>query len=183
MKKVVLLGDSIRLIGYGTVIKNYLKPCELYQPEENTRFSQYLLRMVFELQEQLKNSDIIHFNAGLWDTCDLFNEGEPFTSIPDYVKNMVRVAKILSRYGKRLIYSTITPIKPIQEHNTNERIKAFNDAVVPELLKMGVEVIDLYSLIEEDIENNICDEDHVHLTNAAIEKAAKLIADKINESL
>ena len=55
MKKLVLLGDSIRLFGYGTVIQELLPEYEIYQPEENCRFAKYLLRLLFELNEFIAN--------------------------------------------------------------------------------------------------------------------------------
>ena len=42
MKRVVLLGDSIRLIGYGTKVPELLGDgYEVWQPEDNGRFAQY----------------------------------------------------------------------------------------------------------------------------------------------
>ena len=49
MKKVALLGDSIRLIGYGTKVPELLgKEYEVFQPAENCRFVKYTLRGVFD---------------------------------------------------------------------------------------------------------------------------------------
>ena len=43
MKKVTLLGDSIRMIGYGKTVAEALNKdgIEVFQPEENCRFSKY----------------------------------------------------------------------------------------------------------------------------------------------
>ncbi len=49
MKKVVLLGDSIRLWGYGTKVPELLgKDYEVWQPEDNCRFVKYTLRGLFD---------------------------------------------------------------------------------------------------------------------------------------
>ena len=49
MKKVTLLGDSIRQIGYGTRVPELLgEDYEVFQPEENCRFVKYTLRMLFD---------------------------------------------------------------------------------------------------------------------------------------
>ena len=41
MKKVVLLGDSIRLIGYGTKVPEMLGPeYTVWQPSDNGRYAQ-----------------------------------------------------------------------------------------------------------------------------------------------
>ena len=63
MKKVTLLGDSIRL-QYGPVVVKELKinGTEVYEPEENCRFVKHTLRMLFDYRESIKGSDLIHWN-------------------------------------------------------------------------------------------------------------------------
>lgn len=179
MKKVVLLGDSIRLYGYGTVLKDYLpNDVEIYQPEDNCRFAKYTLRMLFELEEQIKGADVIHWNNGLWDTCALFGDDIPFSPIEDYVKVMSRVADILLRLGKKVIFSTTTPIKVGQPHNTNERIEQFNQKVTEMLVKKGIIINDLYSVIAKDINKYITD-DLIHLTDEGIKVAATSVSKAI----
>ena len=94
MKKVVLLGDSIRWMGYGKKVPEMLgDDYEVFQPNDNCRFVKYTLRGLFEWKEDLKGADIIHWNNGLWDTStDLFSDGKPFTEENEYVDNMLRVA-------------------------------------------------------------------------------------------
>ncbi len=97
MKKVVLLGDSIRLIGYGTKVPELLKGSyDVWQPEENCRFSNYTLRLIFEYRQQLKDAAIIHWNNGHWDLCNLFGDGN-FNSVELYVSNMKRIAGLLKK--------------------------------------------------------------------------------------
>ena len=51
MTKVILLGDSIRRIGYGTKVPELLgENYTVWQPEENCRFAYYTLRMLFDKQ-------------------------------------------------------------------------------------------------------------------------------------
>ena len=95
MKKVVLLGDSIRLWGYGARTVELLgEDYAVWQPEDNCRFTSYTLRMLFEYKSQMEGSDVIHFNCGLWDVCDLFGDGA-FTPLDTYVAQLVRIASIL----------------------------------------------------------------------------------------
>ena len=71
MKKVVLLGDSIRLWGYGTPVEEALKnEFEVWQPTENCRFTTYVIRNLHEWKKQTEcgsDIDLIHWNVGLWD--------------------------------------------------------------------------------------------------------------------
>ena len=81
MKKVVLLGDSIREIGYGPVVPALLgDEYQVWQPPENCRFALYTLRMTFDYRPFMEGADVIHWNNGLWDVCQLWEDG-PFTSL------------------------------------------------------------------------------------------------------
>ncbi len=102
-KKVVLLGDSIRLWGYGTKVPDMLgEDYEVCQPEDNCRYVKYTLRGLFDWQDIIKDADIIHWNNGLWDTSTgLFDDGKkPFTNEEEYVENMLRVATELKKMAK-----------------------------------------------------------------------------------
>ena len=71
MKKIVLLGDSIRLWGYGTKVPQLLgEEYEVCQPEDNCRFVKYTLRGLFDWHDIIKDADVIHWNNGLWDCTD-----------------------------------------------------------------------------------------------------------------
>ena len=180
MKKVTLLGDSIRLIGYGTKVPELLgEEYEVFQPEDNCRFVKYTLRMLFDLKSEIEGSDVIHWNNGLWDIpTGLFDDGEPFTNVEEYVQNMLRVAKELKKLGKRVIFATTTPVHPEYPYNKNEVIEQYNAAIVPKLQEIGIEINDLYSLVSKGIDTYIC-EDQIHLSEAGIELCSKQVADLI----
>jgi len=181
MKKVNLLGDSIRLIGYGATVAQRLSgEFAVWQPEDNCRFAQYTLRMLWDYQEQLADSDIIHWNNGLWDVCRLFSD-EIFTSKEQYVDTMVRIAKLLLQRAKVVIFATTTPVRPEHPHNKNEDIAAFNKALVPELKKLGVVINDLYTVVAADIPRYIREDDCIHLTDEGIEVCAGQVERVIRE--
>lgn len=181
MKKVVLLGDSIRQIGYGTVMKDYLpNDVELWQPEDNCRFSSYTLRMIFEYKDQINGADVIHWNNGLWDVCDIFGDKvSNFTPLNVYVDTMSRIADLLLKMGKVVIFSTTTPVRSDNPYNKNSEIERYNKAVVDVLKTKGVVINDLYPVIAQDIIANIRDDDKIHLTEngikIAVENVSKII--------
>lgn len=178
MKKVVLLGDSIRLIGYGTQVPALLGAAyQVYQPEENCRFAKYTLRMLFDERAHLEGSDIIHWNNGLWDVSDLFGDG-CFTSIEEYRSTILRIAVQLKKMTKRLIFATTTPVRDAYPYNRNDVIASFNGAVVPELREMGVEINDLYAAVYPRREELICD-DLLHLSREGIALCSEKVADCI----
>nr|MBO4517517.1 SGNH/GDSL hydrolase family protein [Clostridia bacterium] len=175
MKKVALLGDSIRQIGYGLKVPELLgKEYEVFQPEDNCRFVKYTLRMMFDLLQNIKDCDIIHWNNGLWDICRLFEDGEPFTSEQEYVENMIRVATILKGITPNVIFATTTPVRKENPYNRNEDIDRYNALVVPKLKEMGFVINDLNGLIRNDIEKYICD-DLIHLTEVGKDICAEQV--------
>ena len=175
MKKVALLGDSIRLLGYGTKVPELLgEEYSVFQPEDNGRFVKYTLRMLFDFQSELKDCEVIHWNDGLWDICRLYPDGEPFTNESEYLDNMIRVAKILKGFTPNVIFATTTPVRKENPYDRNEDIDRYNALIVPELKSMGIEINDLNGLIRNDIEKYICD-DLIHLTEAGKDICAKQV--------
>ena len=189
MKKVVLLGDSIRHAGYGRPVEENLSgEFEVWQPNDNCRFAKYTLRGLFDWKENMKNADIIHWNNGLWDVCDIFGDGH-FTPKDEYVETMVRLAKLMKQRAKTVIFATTTPVRDDNPYNKNCNIEAFNNALVPRLREIGVVINDLYSVISKDIEKYIREDDKIHLTDEGIAVATEMVegiirseAEKISET-
>lgn len=182
MKKVVLLGDSIRMIGYGKKVEETLKDrFAVWQPEDNCRYAKYTLRMLFDNQEDIKGADVIHWNNGLWDACDIFGDG-PFTPLDEYVQNMLRIADLLLTYGKKVVFATTTPTHPDYPHHKLERIRQYNDALVPLLRERGVAINDLFSVMVDHRLDGLC-EDQIHLNALGIDLCAEKTVASILEAL
>lgn len=175
MTKVTLLGDSIRLIGYGKMAAALLgEDFTVFQPSENCRFAKYTLRGLFDWAEQMEGSRIVHWNNGLWDTCNLFDDGA-FSSEDEYISTMLRIADILlARYDK-VIFATTTPVSPRNKFIKNDVIERYNQIIVPKLREKGVIINDLYTLVAEDIDGNIAD-DLIHLSEKGIKLCAEQVA-------
>ena len=181
MKKVVLLGDSIRLIGYGQRTAELLgSDYSVWQPEDNCRFAAYTLRMLFEYKAQLEGADVIHFNCGLWDMCDLFGDG-PFTPLEVYVEQMVRIAKILKTYAPVVIFATTTPPSPKMWGHNLDRVRAYNAAAMAALEPLGILFDDLFTPAAEDIDRMIS-EDYLHASPYGVEILANRVADCIKKN-
>lgn len=183
MKKVVLLGDSIRMIGYGKKVPEMLgADYTVWQSEDNDRFVKNMLRNLFDNRDQIKDADIIHWNNGLWDTSTgLFDDGgKPFTDEEEYVKNMLRVASELLKITPNVIFATTTPVHPEYLYNSNEVIKQYNAVIVPKLQAMGIKINDLHSVVAPNIPEYIC-EDQIHLTDAGAQACAERVVAMIKE--
>ena len=177
MKKVVLLGDSIRL-SYGNRVRELLgEGYTVWQPEDNCRFAAYTLRMLFDYKAQLEGADIIHFNCGLWDMCDLFGDG-PFTPLEVYVEQMVRIAKILKTYAPVVIFAATTPPSPKMWGHDLDRVRAYNAAAMAALEPLDILFDDLFTPVAEDIDRMIS-EDYLHASPYGVEILANRVADCI----
>jgi len=181
MKKITLLGDSIRLLGYGKEVPGLLGDgFEVFQPDDNCRFAKYTLRGLFDWENEMSGSRIVHWNNGLWDICNLFGDGV-FTSESEYVENMLRIADILlSRYDK-VIFATTTPVTPQNEYNQNSDIEKYNDLIVPLLEEKGILINDLHKLVASDVDRYIRKDDNIHLTEAGIDACANLVSEIIRK--
>lgn len=183
MKKIVLFGDSIRLIGYGAYVSECLgEGYDVWQPEDNCRFAQYLLRMLFDYSDVIKDADLIHFNAGHWDLCRLYNDGDTFTPIEVYAAELERIGKLLLKITPNVIFSFTTPVKPENPYNSNKDIEAFNKTAESVLKPLGIRINDLYTPIAKDIPGYIL-EDNIHLNEAGSKLCASLVTDAIKDAL
>ena len=177
--KITLIGDSIRQQYTPRVGELLGDDFEIWTPAENCRFSKFTLRGLFEWVPHMKGSGIVHWNNGLWDTCDLFGDGV-FTPESEYIDNMLRIADILQKNYNTVIFATTTPVRRENVYNKNEHIDRYNGIIVPLLEKRGVIINDLGGAVSRDIYRYIR-EDNVHLTEEGIElcanQTAKIIVD------
>lgn len=179
MVKVTLLGDSIRLIGYGKKVPELLgDDFEIFQPDINCKFAKFTLRGLFDWESNMAGSRIVHWNNGLWDVCDLFGDGT-FSTETEYVQNMLRIADLLLAKYEKVIFATTTPVAKENQYNRNSDIEKFNSAIVPLLKEKGIIINDLHTLVAANVDSYISKEDHIHLSQEGIEACAKQVADVI----
>ncbi len=181
MKKITFLGDSIR-IGYAPrTIELLGDGYEYFQPSDNCRFAKYTKRLIWDHRKEIEGSEVIHWNNGLWDICDLWGDGS-FTPLDEYIREMEGLARRLLSMTKTLIFATTTPVDPRNLYDKNDRIEKYNAAVVPVLAEMGVVINDLHAVIARDIPAFI-KEDRIHLTLEGVEAAAAHNAELIGKYL
>ncbi len=182
MKRVLLLGDSIRM-GYEPLVRDGLKEmAEVVAPEENGRFAKYTLWGVNLWIRDLGKPDIVHWNNGLWDLHHEAPMVEALTSLNEYVETIKRIMNELQRTEARIIFATTTPITPDGAGRSNAEIDLYNSAAV-ELMKMnGIDVNDLNRIVKQDLAGNIC-EDKVHLTEQGNYRCAEQVIEKIRKYL
>ena len=154
MKKIVLIGDSIRM-GYDKYVKEALDGvAEVYYPSENCRFAQYVLRFAHDWKEKGNwpdDVDLVHWNAGLWDAIELFGD-EPITTISYYSQVILRIYKRLRMLfpNAKIVFATSTAVDEdrcgphFKRHNTV--IEEFNKAAIDALSGTDTIINDLYGV-------------------------------------
>lgn len=178
--KVVLLGDSIRQQYAGAVKELLGGDFEVWAPDDNCRFAKYTLRGLFDWASGMEGADIVHWNNGLWDLCNLFGDGN-FTSESEYIENILRIADVLQKRHRAVIFATTTPVRAANIYNKNVDADRFNSLVVPLLKERGVIINDLNALLRDDPERFICN-DTIHLSEEAVSICAEQVAGVIRDT-
>ena len=168
MKKILLVGDSIR-VGYDKYVKMAFEGvAHVYYPDENTRFAAYVCRNLDCWQKWLCGDDIdvIHWNAGLWDDL-ILADGKHLTPIniyKEYVERICVLIKLLFPRAK-MIFATSTPVRE-PAHGPYGRLNKdtveYNAVAVEIVKRYGGEINDLYSLAKAAPEEYHSDGTHYY---------------------
>ena len=181
MKKILLIGDSIRC-GYDTYTQMaFENSAEVYFPKDNCRFTGYILRHLYDWKIELEldsDVDLVHWNAGLWDDLVML-DGKNHTSLAVYKENVDRICNIIKILfpNAKMIFATSTPVQ--EELFTvckryNKDTEAYNTAASEIVKKHGGEINDLYALMK-----NAPVEYHSDLTHYYTKEGTKLITNQV----
>ena len=159
MKQVMLLGDSIRMQYQKAVGEKLADLAEVCGPEENGRWSGYTLNSLRFWLPKMPVPDLVHWNCGLWDMGDDYQEGRHFYP-PDLYEETC--------------HRTTTPTM----QGDHADILMYNDILKKVASEEHAVINDLYSVVAP-CKQQMIGEDHVHLTEAGIaateEKTAAVI--------
>ena len=157
MKKLILLGDSIR-IGYADYVKEKLAgAAEVLFPEENCRFAQYMYRYLGDWQQAGgwgSDADLVHWNAGLWDVAHLGDE-LPLTTPEQYAVTIGQIARRIRALfpGAVSIFATSTPIVEAgygpHFWRRNAEIERYNALAEEAAVREGALIDDLYAVMKD----------------------------------
>ncbi len=185
MNKIMLLGDSIRQ-GYQQATADLFKDtAEVWGPEENCRFSAYIITELDNYLAKCPDPDLIMWNSGLWDVTHYHNADSCLIPLDRYVHYHIKIAERLSRVGAKMVFALTTPVNDEKCRSTsNAAIAEYNEAVKQALLDCpyDVEIFDLFSVVNADKDAYIC-EDGIHLTEAGVAAVAKANYDYIKPLL
>lgn len=193
MKKVLLLGDSIRM-GYDEYVREILKgKAEVYFEEDNGRFAAYTLWQVNQMFRHYGKFDVVHWNNGYWD----MNVEAPMTQamhpLEEYLHFLRRILGEIRKNGAKVIFATTTPILESGEardstgidaflHYNDDWVRTYNDAARKLMAAENVPINDLYALCLESPTYYKCP-DMLHLTEEGYLACARAAAGHIERLL
>lgn len=194
MKKVLLLGDSIRM-GYQSYVKELLKgKCEVYYDEtDNGRFAAYTLWQANQMFKKYGKFDVVHWNTGYWDMNVEAPMTDAMTPVDEYVHFLKRIIGEIRRNGAQSIFATTLPVldKGTALDNTgiameisydNDWVMKYNTAAKKVMAEENITVNDLYELMHKGKNYYKCP-DRLHLTEEGYrlcaQQAVRLIEEKL----
>ncbi|MHB0935641.1 MAG: SGNH/GDSL hydrolase family protein [Armatimonadota bacterium] len=153
MKKIALIGDSIRMGYQATVIEQLAGAAEIVSPEKNGGDSRNVLANLDAWVIDL-HPDIVHLNCGLHDLKREFATPEQ-TQVPleEYRQNLEAIFRRITDTGATLIWATITPVIYEKHHavkgfdRREEDVDAFNAAALAVAGKFNLPVDDLHAVV------------------------------------
>ena len=190
MKKVFLIGDSIR-IGYDSIVRELMQDeAQLYWSQDNARFSAYTYRYASEWAQEdcdAKSIDVVHWNNGLWDALHLFGD-EAQTTFDEYRTDLTRIARRLKKLfpNAKIIFALTTSV--VEErmgggfYRRNAEIERFNAIAREVMAQEGVEIDDLYTVARE-MSVDWHAQDGTHFTEEGYRALAEAVADCLRKYL
>ncbi len=184
MKKVFLIGDSIR-VGYDAYVKELLEGrAQLYWSNDSARFIAYVLRYAHEWARQdcdPEKIDVVHWNNGLWDALHVLGDERPQTSLDEYRDGIRRAARRLKLIfpNARILFALTTSV--VEErmradfYRRNREIDEYNRVAREVMAEEGVGIDDL-NAVSAAMPLDWHSPDGTHFTEEGYQALAKAVA-------
>ncbi len=157
-----------------------------------------MLRHISDWKEELKlgdDVDVVHWNAGLWDTLVLYEDGclTPIEFYEYFMDKVCNRIKVLFPNAK-VIFATSTPVleerftSPEISHRKNSDIKKYNEVACNIAKKYGFYINDLYAVTKDVDISYYSDMTHLYTpegaqlhTNAVLKAIGDAVGEKFDE--
>lgn len=189
MKKIILIGDSIRM-GYQASAREQLSDiAEVITEEENAGTSTNILA---HLEEWVisKSPDIVHINCGLHDLRKDFGAENPRTTLPQYIDNLRTIlTRLQTETDATIIWVQTTPVNEDLHHKNKgfDRFEAdvdiYNVAAAEIANELNIRINDMFSVVQTIGRDNILLDDGVHFTPEGYVLMGKKVAEYIRDVL
>ena len=170
MKKVILVGDSIRG-GYEDTVRRKLDGvADVWGARQNGGNSRNVLANL-DAWVVSQHPDVVHLNCGLHDIRRGFESVERAVSIDEYEMNLRAILSGLqSQTTATIIWASSTPVNEAwhRENKGFDRMEAdvtvYNSVAARVATELGVPIDDLYTLVEGSGRDALLVPDGVHFT-------------------
>jgi len=189
MKKVILIGDSIRN-GYEETVRAELEDvAEIWGPEANGGDSKNVLAHINQWVMS-READIVHVNCGLHDIKREFGASKNQVP-PDRYEGNVRdiLERLKEKHGTRIIWASTTPVNHEWHHENKpfdrfeEDVDLYNSIAHGIAAELDVPVNDLFQVIARENPDDVLQKDGVHFKPEGYEKLGKAVAECIRRYL
>ncbi len=185
MKKIILIGDSIRM-GYQEEVRRRLAGwADVWSPGENGGTSGNVLAHLDEWVIS-RSADAVHINCGLHDLKKEFNQDAAAVPLSSYTENVRSILTRLNAETKAtVVWALTTPVNQKWHHKNKgfdrfeTDVVAYNAAASEICREVGVEVNDLYSVVMSAGPDRILLEDGVHFRPEGNALLGKCVAECI----
>ena len=194
MKKVYLIGDSIRG-GYDSIVRDILQDeAQVLWPNDSSRYAPYTLRALREWAGDSnlypEKIDLIHWNCGLWDThrSGLDDMREIQTAPEEYRRVLKAIVCRMRKLFPNAAIAFANTTYVIEEYygtdfsRRNSDIDLYNRIAAEVMGGEGVEIDDLYT-VSRDMPKEYHSEDGTHFTPEGYRVLAEAVSDFLRTQL
>lgn len=163
MKKLYLIGDSIRM-GYSPFVRFALDNIvQVYEPYENCRFAAYTYYALGDWEHNMRvgeDLDVVHWNVGLHD-CIHFCNDEVMTPPEVYAKYIERIYNRLRFLypNAKQIFATTTPVDETGYSfwlsRKNKEISILNEVALETLSGLEITINDLNNVAKSEYRSDM----------------------------
>lgn len=188
MKKVALIGDSIRM-GYQEKVRTELDNwADVWGPEQNGGTSQNVLS---NLEEWVitREPDIAHINCGLHDLRKEFGQSVAAVPLDEYEQNLrVIMTRVKNETDAIVVWGLTTPVNQGWHHKNKpfdrfeEDVSSYNAVAESIAREMDIVVNDLFTVVTVKGRDNLLLPDGVHFKEEGYAILGKTVADCIREA-
>ena len=188
MKRVILIGDSIRMAYAATVQQELADVAEVLSYDANGGTSRNVL---LNLQEWVlsKQADLVHVNCGLHDIKKPLDTDVFEVPIEEYENNVRSILQQIKDTGAKVIWATITPVNGQWHHAVKgfdrweADVDTYNAAALTVARELDIPVNDLFAVVTQAGANEMLTSDGVHFKPEGSELLGKAVAQRIREFL
>lgn len=191
LKKVILIGDSIRL-GYQPYTSLYLmEKADIRGPESSCGHTYHILENAYRWLGE-EGDVIYHISACHHDIMTVpYESNKNLVDISDYVANIQRIIKYIHLANPKaiIIWATSTPVVDEKVYATlntmkgnglyNKDVIIYNNAAVKEVTRLGIPVNDLYTYVLEGDPDRIMLEDGIHFNETGYQLLGEQVANAL----